>query len=273
MRFSLVRAAALIVLLSGAAAAGLQIVSPDELMPRYMPDATKSIREKVLDLQTRRILDDFASTRQLRATGMDQHKPAGRGGAISGSVAVAPAAPEGVAFDGEILALDRHGFVAGWDFWSSDGGSYYELYDVPPGEYYVFFLSEGWSYDTQVGTVINEFYNNTTQWPQATKVTVTEGGSASGINFDLQSNSGYVAVTVRNSSEQPLANTMVDFTLYPYLPTEENEILDSGRTLTYSVQTDAAGAVTVGPVPLGTFYMSCRAEDAAQIFYPNTGDP
>ncbi len=31
--------------------------------------------------------------------------------------------------------------------------------------------------------------------------------------------------------------------------------------------------MTVGPVPLGTFYMSCQAENYSLTYYPNTQDP
>ncbi|MCU0611341.1 MAG: carboxypeptidase-like regulatory domain-containing protein, partial [Candidatus Eisenbacteria bacterium] len=171
------------------------------------------------------------------------------------------------------LALDHYGFVAASDLWWQSSGPEYELDDLPPGQYYVFFLSEGWGYDAETGTVINEFYNNVTQWPQATKVTVTEGGTATGVNFDLQSNSGYVAVTIRDGAGQPLANTAADFELFPYLPTEDNELLDQGRTLRFGLQTDGSGQATIGPIPLGTFYMNCRVENYAMVYYPNTGDP
>lgn len=268
------RAAVLLVLLAWGASAAVRVVTPDALMPQQRPVGATSMREKVFELQTRQILDRWATERQLQAAAVDRQKPSGdRGGSIRGNVTVAPTPPAGLGFEGTVLALDRHGFVAASDLWWQSSGAEYEMSDVAPGEYYVFFLSEGWSYDAQVGTVINEFYNNTTQWPQATKVTVTEGGTASGVNFDLQSNSGYVAVTVRTSSGQALANTVVDFTLYPYLPTEENELIDQGRSLRFGLQTDAGGQVTVGPIPLGAFYMSCQAENYATLYYPNTIDP
>lgn len=261
-------------LLAGSAAAGVRVVTPDAAVSAQRPEGAPSFRDKVFDLQIRQILDRFSTDRQMLIAGVARQKPAiDRGGSIGGNVTVAPAPPAGLSFDGEVLALDRYGFVAAAQMWSQASGAAYQLEDVPPGEYYVFFLSEGWQYDAEIGTVINEFYNNTTQWAQATKVTVTEGGTVSNVNFDLQSNSGYVAVTVRTAAGQPLANTMVDFELYPYLPTDDNELLDLGRTLSYARQTDASGNVTVGPVPLGTFYMSCQAENYARLFYPNTLDP
>jgi len=202
-----------------------------------------------------------------------QKPEVGRGGSITGNVTVAPAPPTGAEFEGEVLALDGYGFVAASDLWWQSSGAEYELSDVPPGEYYVFFLSEGWDYEVETGTVINEFYNNATQWPQATKVTVTEGGTASGVNFDLQSNSGYVTATIRDGVGQPLANATADFDLFPYLPTEDNELLESGRTLHFALQTDGNGHVTVGPIPLGTFYMACRVENYSVVYYPNVSDP
>ncbi len=252
--------------------AGIQIVSGSN--PMQLPHASdlRLDREQVLTLQAQDQLKRLPMEKAARAANISLKPEADpRGGTIIGSV-TGPQCPEGCEYDVDVLALNKYGFVLSSDWVWMDGRADYELSGLPPGDYYVFTLTQGWDDDVHQGTLINEFYDNTTDWNQASLVTVTAGGTTDGIDLDLESNSGFVSVTVNDGSGQPLANTGVEFELYPYAPAEE-DIFTEGHVLHHTVTTDDAGVATVGPIPLGTFYLSCRALNFGRIFYPNTPDP
>ena len=54
-----------------------------------------------------------------------------------------------------------------------------------------------------------EFYNNTTDWNQATKVTVTAGQTTSAINFSLGAGGSISGVVLKDSDSSPVANVDV----------------------------------------------------------------
>jgi len=266
----------LIILMTTATFGGVTVVGPEKFMPEAKFQHVESPRDQLLKMQVKEIRRSRSSALRtlpdLRSIGTTVTP---RNGVISGSI-TAPILPGDCMYDLEILALDRHGILAGSENQYFNGETQYEIPDLPDGEYYVFPLTVGWDDDTHLGELVHEFYDNATDWNQATLVTINGGGTASGINFDLASNSGYVEATIRNSSGQPLANTMVIFDLYPY-PPAEHEDFESFFTEEYPLQrfhmTNANGELTVGPIPLGTFYMSARVANFGLIYYPNTPDP
>jgi hypothetical protein len=263
-------------LLSGSASAGVKIVSGDHLAPapRMVERPLSSVREKVLAAQVPALVARIPADRAARASGVSLRPAKGltTGGAIGGEITVSHEPPPGTWITVIVLALDRYGYVAGDDYWYSDWGGTYDIYDLPPGDYYVFTLTEGWDYDPHKGTAINEFYDNTTDWAQATLVTVTEGETTYGVDFGLQSNFGSLSVTVQDEQGQPLTYAVAGFDLYP-CPPAEFDLLDSQRMIQYGFMTDSTGTVAVAPVPLGTFYMSCNAPNYGTKYYPDTSDP
>lgn len=257
------------------AVAGINILSTRETGGEdFTPRAKiQEVREQLLAAQAPAVQKRLAVAHTAHVRGVDLEAPAGtRGGTISGAIAVSPEAVGDTYYNGAVLALDEYGYVASETYWMGDFEDSYELFDVPPGDYYVFFMSEGWDWDAHQGTVINEFYDNTTDWTAATMVSVTEGGTSSGVDFDLASNSGYVEITIRDSQGQPVANEPVNVELYS-CPPDEDDFLDECTSFYYMPMTDASGIAMVGPVPLGAFYMSCRAQDFGQLYYPNTPSP
>ena len=253
MRTTLATLTVLLVLISTGAWAGVQILSTETMSHR--PDgasAISSLREEILAAQSKEILRRMPAQRAARAAGIDLMPAAdSRGGSITGAISVS-SAPEGdTYFEGALLALDRHGYVAAESYWSQDYETDFELWDVPVGDYYVFFLSEGWDYDAHLGSVVNQFYNNTTDWEQASMVTVTEGGTTVGIDFDLQSNSGYVSITVLDGNGQPLADTDVLVELYSCSPADY-DYFGEHNILHFYPMTDASGTAIIqrrGPAP------------------------
>ena len=232
------------------AVAGIKVLSPGETGAKGLTPQAKiqELKEQLLAAQAPAVQKRLAIAHMAHARNVDIEIPAGtRGGSITGSVAVSPEPLVDTYYDGAVLALDEYGYVAADVFWMGDYQDSYELVDVPPGDYYVFFMSGGWDWDAHEGTVINEFYNNTTDWSAASLVTVTEGGTTSGVDFDLASNSGYVEITLRDSQGQPIANTPIDVELYS-CPPGENGLFDECGTFFFNPMTDASG-IAMGPAP------------------------
>jgi hypothetical protein len=256
-------------------AAGIKILSTETAGgENFTPRARiQEFREQLLAAQAPAVQKRLSVAHMARARGVDTESPTGsRGGTITGSIVVSPEPLDDTYYSGAVLALDEYGYVASGTYWMGDYEDSYELTDVPPGNYYVFFMSEGWDWDAHLGTVVNEFYNDVTDWSAASLVAVTEGGTASGVDFDLASNSGYVEITIHDSQGQPVADTPVEVQLYS-CPPDQDDVFDECTSFYYMPTTDASGTATVGPIPLGTFYMSCRAQDFGQLYYPNSPSP
>lgn len=258
--------------------AGVKIVNDNPVtLSRLTSEAAVSeARERVFTAQVMSLRDRIhieGIRASLRST--PESSPKGRDGSISGDVSISPAPPEGVYYEGMILAVDRYGFVVNDDYWDTYYSDY-TLYDLPPGEYYVFFLSDGWTNDVHEGSVINEFYDGAIDWTQATLVEVVDSEETTGIDFSLQSNSGHAAVVMRDSEGQPLAYTNFYIDLYKSIPEDlpgDVELEGTERVLEFSVYTDENGRAIVGAIPLGVFYMSCSGEGFEKVYYPGTTDP
>jgi len=255
--------------------AGVRVVSPQRLYPDIQSNTMETPREQMLKMQLKEHRHgrnaDMLNKQRLESIGMASSS---REGSISGTI-TAPACPGDCMYNVDVMALDTHGILVDVGYATINGEGTYEINGIPDGDYYIFTYTMGWDDDTHVGELVHEFYNNTTDWDQSTLVSVS-GGTASGVDFDLDSNSGFVEATVRNASGQPLANTMVMFDLYPYPPEDEDEIggfFIEQYMLQRNHMTDANGQLTIGPIPLGTFYMAARVANFGRVFYPNTQDP
>jgi len=261
-------------------AAGINVIddNPHTIVRNISTAAMSNARDEIFTLQAQVIRNRIPMARAERLGELElEPKPTDRDGSISGDISITPPPPPYVDYEGMILAVDRYGFVVDDDYWASYFGDY-EINDLPPGEYYIFFMSDGWTSDVHEGSVINEFYDGTADWDQATLVEVTGSEEVTGIDFNLQSNSGYASILVRNSDGQPLPYLEVEFELYTSiseeLPGDLELDLDGGsRVLDFYADTDQNGVAIVGAIPLGSFYLACYSEGYQKVYYPGTTDP
>lgn len=174
----------------------------------------------------------------LKSFTVDRNALQGAGGIISGTISVEGQPPFGDRI--EVYAFDNLGFFAGLT--EADGFGTYVISGLTPGNYYVVTQS----------LLVDEFYDNVTWdffrgWRDATLVTVSEGGGASGINFDLVRGALVTGKVMAEDGVTPLSDAFVEFQITlltnaaPSLSTFEftNEEGD------YELHVPATGAVVI----------------------------
>lgn len=83
---------------------------------------------------------------------------------------------------------------------STDLNGFYTLVGSPSGDYRIRAHKSGWSW---------LFYSGTTQWDEATRISVMDGQELSGINFSMDPG-GNISGYVRDSNGLPLSNILVE---------------------------------------------------------------
>lgn len=104
-------------------------------------------------------------------------------GNISGAVTIDGSAPD-PSYEILVIAFDQHGYYMGHDENVASHEGFYQIRELPVGEYYVLTLSNRY---------VDEIYNNLVSpvdspqtWRQAEMVQVVENATTTDIHFDLQ---------------------------------------------------------------------------------------
>ena len=120
----------------------------------------------------------------------------------------------GGSISGTVLRASDNTAVANADVWINSydgrGGSgtrtasdgTYTITGLAPGDYRVQVHSSGQG-------LVQEFYNNTADWEQATRVTVSSGQTTSSIDFSLSGGGAISGTVVKDSDGTPVANADV----------------------------------------------------------------
>ncbi len=175
-------------------------------------------------------------------------------GQIAGSVTVGGRTPEKSV---EVIAFDLYGYPAGtasvrWD-------NSYTISGLAPGRYFVLTESE----------YVDEFYNNVVSnsrkgWRSATLVEVTDGGTTSDINFDLQPGAVISGKIFQNNSSTPMSYGFV--TISVFSATEQNKIAS------IDAFTDQTGAYSITIGSVGQFKLEATSYGYQNQFYNQKND-
>jgi len=182
--------------------------------------------------------------------------PAGEG-TISGRITVDGEAPD---YDVTVVAFDSVGYYRGdsGDNFDASTGQY-TISGLPSGEYYLLTVSDRY---------VDEIYNNLTlpldsreTWRLAEKVTVTEGQSTAGIDFDLQTGAELSGIILREDG-MPVQGMTLSFVF----------TLPNSPLPVFSVETTTDDGYFTFHAPLvGEYKLSVEVVDEAsqQTWYPN----
>ena len=98
--------------------------------------------------------------------------------------------------------VSAHSDTGGWGHGTTAADGTYSVTGLPAGSYRVRVeaSSQGFA---------GEFYNNTTDWEQATKIAVTAGQTAASINFSLAGGGSISGTVVRQNDGTPVADADV----------------------------------------------------------------
>ena len=114
------------------------------------------------------------------------------------------------------------------------GDGTYSISGLPAGDYRVIAAAP-------VQGLSHEFFNNTSDWDSAARVTVTNGGDAVGTDFSLSSGGSISGTVIKDSDSTAVANADVFAESY------------DGTTGGGGAQTDGSGNYTVVGLPPGDY--------------------
>ena len=170
-------------------------------------------------------------------------------GQIQGTVSVVGGNPQNSV---NVIAFDIYGYPAGtadvqWD-------NSYTISGLESGQYYV--LTES--------NYVDEFYNDIISngkagWRSATLVEVTDGGVASGINFDLQLGAVITGTVFQSDGTTPLAFGLASVVIYS--ATQEEKLFN------YDAFTDANGKYSVLIGSTGSYKLKMSSYGYRAQFY------
>ena len=154
--------------------------------------------------------------------------------------------------------------VAGADVWANiyQGGGGSGARTAKDGTYTISGLASG---DYRVEIYIDkdglagEFYNNTSDWDKAERVTVTAGQTTSAINFSLAAGGSISGVVLKESDGSPVSDVDVWANSY-----------DGGGG--GGARTAADGTYTISGLASGDYRVHAEGKGLAGEFYNNTSD-
>ncbi len=144
----------------------------------------------------------YEKTRKQRMASVER----AANGSIQGTVSLEGQPP--FFGDIEVVVFDEYGFFVDGVFASSVDGTY-EVNGLYPGDYFVLTRSP----------YVDEFYDNIPaafkqEWRNASLVTVAEGGTATGIDFDLLRGAKITGTVYETDGTTPLAFNSIFFNVY-----------------------------------------------------------
>ncbi len=171
--------------------------------------------------------------------------------ALSGRVtdAVTGHGIEGARVEAGPAGSARQG-MRGWNYsvtTASDGR--YTMFGLPAGDYLVRVVATGYA---------REYWDNVTPSEEATVVTVSAGGTVSGIDLALTAGGSISGHIYQSDGTTPIVGAWV-------LIRPSRHIRDDG----FCATTDAEGAYTVEELPLGDFRVTAEAPSYARLRYYN----
>jgi hypothetical protein len=155
-------------------------------------------------------------------------------GTISGTVTDGSAGVSGV----RVELYDTY-FNSAGPMTMTDASGNYALRAIPAGNYKVLFNTSA-----PAANVIREWYNDKSTAPAADTITVTAGGTLSGINAVLAAGGATISGRVTNAGGLGLRNVQVRAELQGY-----------ELSTVYAVSTGIDGTYTLRGVPAGTYYI------------------
>ena len=154
-----------------------------------------------------------------------------------------------------ISVFDDYGGYMGSDF-VSEFNHCYQIGNLPPGDYYVYASSDYY---------IDEFYDNTTEFSQATLVHVNEGQAVTNINFALQrstTGSSAISGTVTDANGLPVFECSIT-------------VFDLNFNAIHQVSPNANGYYIVSGLAVGSYklYLSYYgSQNFADEWYENASN-
>ena len=139
-----------------------------------------------------------------------------------------------------INVYDASGSVVGPNVWTNSAGVY-SMPGLPPGTYYVKTSYAPSGYFNQIYSGVNCGASSCPSVTTGTAVTVTSGGTASGINFVLAQSSGWIKGTV-TAGGAPASSVSV-------------QVYDTSGTEVNWTSTNSAGVYTITGLQTGSYYV------------------
>lgn len=152
-----------------------------------------------------------------------------------------------------INVYDQYGFYIG-SAYVYPGMTAYSVLNLPTGSYYVQAIPDG--------NYLDEFYDGTADWRQATLVTVEDDSTVSGINFQLDMGKVISGKVLEDISLDPLAGRWIAFSLY-----DEDAVLDIDNYRYYGYTIEDDGTYYLSAIRPGNYKLNVFITEYAKEFY------
>jgi hypothetical protein len=182
----------------------------------------------------------------------------GDGGAISGHVYQADGVtPVSGACVNLTTSNEDWNQIAGWG--STDENGAFEFGGIPVGTAYVKVHA---NCNGSNPDLIDEWYKtggSTPDGSQASPITITAGGTVSGIDFQLDEGGSISGHVLLSDGVTPIAGARV-------------KALDDNFDWVGDASSDASGAYQITGLPTGAYYLFVEADGFGGVYYPNSYD-
>jgi len=201
------------------------------------------------DTRERRLAQHVAVTDGSASTGIDAALTAAPTGSISGTVTnAAGGAPVADAM------VTASGEAGSWASAFVDSSGAYTLSGLAADSYVVTFIPTG-------ANLKREYWENATDYAQATPVVIGDGTAVTGIDAALSTGASISGVVTRADDGTPIGDAVVS-------------ALDARNEIVGSVQTTAGGQYDLGGLPAGSYRLRFGSPDPALAseYWQNTYD-